>query len=413
MLNLSVLSAALSSSSADHLQVIDLSHNRNMFLLGMNTGVRYSAWLPVEEYPKDFKAMRPKPMDVICEEGALELDDFDEDEESVERGANATQDQSAEEKTTALPSPPAMEELGCPFLHNSRLPPKTASKEGAQTCPVVHKGGPTCPHDEKVAKSGIRRRVKDLVKDITIHSSRRTPEKQKKEHNEFENITVKLPFIDICGGVDNLFRSTTQLRKVDFQRTELPLPVFSDLIGALRMTTCEELDISVCNIHHRHCYELAQYLAQNTLRVLIMRYNEAGTHGAKHLAKALPHASKLEKLDIGWNAIGLEGAQTLINSIKSYIDINIDCNTIPHEAFVAVRQDLRGLLKEFNDIRRMNTELPPSDSILAGKTVCELIGGEEVVDQVVDRFVSAPSKPTRRVLSADSLLSDLPSISTS
>mmetsp|Transcript_8920 Transcript_8920/g.25900 ORF Transcript_8920/g.25900 Transcript_8920/m.25900 type:complete len:539 (-) Transcript_8920:136-1752(-) len=197
-----------------------------------------------------------------------------------------------------------------------------------------------------------------------------------------------LELVDPCAGLDVLLRTCTALRKVSFKKTFLPFRVFKKLVEAIRESTIEDLDLTETHLEHMHSFLVGKILLTDKLRRLSLRYNRIGERGTKHIATIIPKTTKLENLDMGWNNMGAEGAQALIGSVARYIKLNIDCNTIPRAAFVRLQDDIFKLHQEYEAVRERSITdgTPPLEELLKENTIVDLLGGDRVVEKIVDRF---------------------------
>mmetsp|Transcript_22093 Transcript_22093/g.67871 ORF Transcript_22093/g.67871 Transcript_22093/m.67871 type:complete len:972 (-) Transcript_22093:861-3776(-) len=341
VLNLSTLQVPILSSSRETLEELDLSCNRTMFVKGMN---EVSAIGPLA-------ASNSSPLTALISPKS-----------GGKRGGMSRQSSFGRASSFARSTS---------FMRRHSLSPRP-TPNGGESLWSKHRfliSALAALNTERLAEDNYQE-TKEVNAGETTH-----------------RIFDGLKLLDPCGGLDMLIAQCNNLRKLNLSRTYLPFRVFKRLVSAILESNIAELDLSETHLGYAHSFFVAKLIESDRLTTLNLRYNRLGPRGAKLIAKALRKCTKLKRLDVGWNDIGVDGVEAIVRSVERFIDIRVQCNAVPREVFKRVNDQLQAALAEFKIEEGLVEKPGPSlDEILKGRTIYELLGGQESVNAVVERF---------------------------
>ena len=212
------------------------------------------------------------------------------------------------------------------------------------------------------------------------------------EQTTNESIYHALRPLDPNGGLDILLRSCPHLTKLTLKRTYLSYLTLERVVDGVNHSTITDLDLAECHLDLVHAPLVARLLKKNKLQHFSVRYNRLGQRGSIHISKSLAHAVNLRSFDIGWNDIGFEGAQAILDAVTWGLELNIDCNTIPRLSYLQIKTRLTSLQEQYTcgqpSSRKKDTETQEKElkTALRGRTLCAALGGDQVISKVIDRF---------------------------
>lgn len=151
-----------------------------------------------------------------------------------------------------------------------------------------------------------------------------------------------------CAGIDIVLVGCPALTTLCLSDTSLSPAMLSTLADAVSRASCAlaALDISQCDIDDTHAESITALVRPNKLRSLHLRHNLLGEIGAMVLAAALCRSSRLERLDVAWNALGVDGATAVTRAANVHrVCLDLEGNVVRTDHFAKARRAIKRTLQ--------------------------------------------------------------------